>query len=93
MAAQVLSAARSTLNDFWPLIEFWEDKVKRHMRIVHDFFNPVVKAALDKKSLSKEAPPEDHENVTLLDDLVNQIDGMHFVFFSIRYLNVGCQIL
>jgi hypothetical protein len=82
MAAQVLSAARSVLNNFWPLTEFWEDKVKKHMRIVHDFVNPVVKAALTKKRRSKESPPEGTENVTLLDDLVNQTDGIHLVSFS-----------
>jgi hypothetical protein len=92
MAAQVASASRLRLANLWPLIEIWEDKVKKHMRIVHDFVDPVVKAALHKKRRSKESPLEATENVTLLDDLVNQTDGMHLVFLFIGFLNVS-QIL
>jgi hypothetical protein len=51
------------------------------IRIVHNFVDPIVKAALKKKKRSKESPLKGTENVTLLEDLVNQTDGMHLVFF------------
>jgi hypothetical protein len=85
MAAQVAASIRPLLNNFWPLTEIWEDKVKKQMRIVYDFVDPVVKAALEKKRLNASIP-DDEENVTLLDDLVKQTDGMHSVIVSIGSL-------
>ena len=61
----------------WPLAEFWEDKLKKPMGIVHDFINPIVAQAIQKKrdaeanSKSLEKDPDDE---TLLENLVNSTE-------------------
>ena len=47
--AQNTLAFRMRLGMHWPLAEFWEDKLKKPMRFVHDFINPIVAQAIKRK--------------------------------------------
>ncbi|KAG8996915.1 hypothetical protein FRB94_011016 [Tulasnella sp. JGI-2019a] len=60
----------------WPLFEFWDDEVKRHMEPIYSYIEPIVQRALDEGAANgtlqgrdTEEGPEDHE--TLLDHLVS----------------------
>jgi len=67
--AQVATAARSRLGQFWPLAEFWENKVEKEMQTVFDYVDPIVKRALEAKM---EGEGEDE---TLLEHLIKLTDG------------------
>ncbi|KAG1740348.1 cytochrome P450 [Suillus lakei] len=77
--AQVFSALRGTVGAFWRMSEFWEDKVKKHMKVCHSFIDPILTVALEKKkaldndrSLTSNAQDKEvQEGDTLLDHLVN----------------------
>lgn len=74
--AQVASAARSRLGLFWPLLEFWEDKVEKEIQTVFDYVDPIVRRALETKK-AKELPEVqgEDEDETLLEHLVRLTDG------------------
>jgi hypothetical protein len=86
--AQVVTAVRSFWADSWPLAEFWEDKTKKHMKIVHGFIEPILKEAVERKRASgrggETRDPKDDievkEDETFLDHLVNYTEGMHASF-------------
>ena len=74
--AQVASAARSRFGDFWPLIEFWEDKVEKEIQTVFDYVDPIVKRALETKGTEEPSNMQDEdEDETLLEHLVKLTDG------------------
>jgi len=75
--AQVASAARSRLGQFWPLFEFWEDKVEKEIQTVFDYVDPIVKRALETKKVKElsEVEPGEDEDETLLEHLVKLTDG------------------
>jgi len=78
LEAQVETSSRQRAGVNWPLFEFWSDRVKKHMRVCHEFIDPILQEALSKKKAMKEAglAPEKNdkevvEGQTLLDHLVN----------------------
>jgi hypothetical protein len=74
--AQVASGARSRFGTFWPLVEFWEDKVEKEIQTVFDYVDPIVKRALETKKVKElfEVESED-EDETLLEHLIKLTDG------------------
>ena len=60
---------------FWPLVEFWEDIVTKDKKIINEFIDPLVHAALEKKKAAKGIYEIDRNDSTLLDHLVHQTDG------------------
>ena len=74
--AQVASAARSRFGQFWPLIEFWENKVEKEIQTVFDYVDPIVKRALETKKVKELSKVEgEDEDETLLEHLVKLTDG------------------
>ena len=65
---------RAVYPEIWPLIEFWEDTVATQRGITHEFIDPIIHAALEKRKTAKEMGGI-LEEVTLLDHLVQQTDG------------------
>lgn len=64
----------------WPLFEFWGDEVERHMKPIHEYFEPILQRALAQgaekgtiEGKDVEEGPEEHE--TLLDHLVSVTSG------------------
>ena len=76
--AQVASAARSRFGYFWPLVEFWENKVEKEIQAVFDYIDPIVKCALETKKVKELSKVEgEDEDETLLEHLVKLTDGEH----------------
>ncbi|KAK2462353.1 hypothetical protein APHAL10511_005659 [Amanita phalloides] len=80
--AQRFVAFRSRWGVYWPLTEFWGDKVKQKMVAVNAFLMPILAEAVRKKkelgdfSQDKKAngDREVKEGETLLDHLINYTD-------------------
>ena len=74
--SQIASAARSRFSRFWPLFEFWEDKVESEIQTVFDYVDPIVKRALEarkEKELSQVEGGDEDE--TLLEHMARLTDG------------------
>ncbi|KAG1731772.1 cytochrome P450 [Suillus lakei] len=77
--AQVFTIPRGTIGAVWRVLEFWEDKVKKHMKVCHSFIDPILTEALEKKkalgnnrSLTSSAQDKEvQEGDALIDHLVN----------------------
>ena len=65
---------RVIYEEFWPLAEFWEDTVATQREITHEFIDPIIYAALEKRKTAKQTD-EIQKEATLLDHLVQQTDG------------------
>ncbi|EMD32739.1 hypothetical protein CERSUDRAFT_118474 [Gelatoporia subvermispora B] len=76
MNAQLATAMRSRFLDAWPLFEFWEDKVAKHMGTVDAFVDPIVQDALAKHQAKGgvNASKEPADDETLLGHLINMTD-------------------
>lgn len=81
LQAQKVTSYRVYAGGFWRLLEFWSDRVKTHMQVCYKFIDPILKEALEKKSLRQATSEkslndsEDLEGETLLDHLVNHTEG------------------
>ena len=65
---------RVIYGEFWRLMDFWEDTVATQMEITHEFIDPIIHAALERRKVAKELDEVQDEG-TLLDHLVKQTDG------------------
>ena len=76
---QVRSALRYSLGTEWPLgAEFWADKVSPMRKVMDEFAEPLLNAALDRRDerLAKGSGKERQDEATnLLDHLVDQTQG------------------
>jgi hypothetical protein len=77
---QLLSALRARRGAIWPLMEFWEDKVKPHRTIINEFIEPVLAEALarraavgSKRYAERENADDDREPMIM--HLLNHIQG------------------
>ena len=78
---QVLTVARSSLGKDWPLLEFWSDKVAPLRKVIDNFTEPLMEAALAKRNLelSKGVDVKDNdENDNLLAHLVRHTQGKQY---------------
>ncbi|RPD74231.1 cytochrome P450 [Lentinus tigrinus ALCF2SS1-7] len=67
--AQLASSKRGRFQDWWPLVEFWHDKVEAQKSTIDKFIAPILTDALQKKT---NKGPED-EKVTDEDTLLSQL--------------------
>ena len=75
--AQNAMAFRMRYGVHWPLAEFWEDKLKKPMNVVHDFINPIVAQAIQRKrdaEANSTGLEKDRDDETLLENLVNSTE-------------------
>jgi len=75
--AQNVVAFRMRFGVHWPLAEFWEDKLKKPMSVVHDFINPIVTQAIQRKrnaEVNSKGLEKDRDDETLLENLVNSTE-------------------
>lgn len=66
---------RAIYEEFWPLVDFWEDTVATQREITHRFIDPIIHAALEKSKAAEGVHGTSKEEGTLLDHLVQQTDG------------------
>lgn len=78
MNAQYIIAARSDIGDLWPLLEIFENKTDKPMKVVNAYLEPILKEAIEKQKmlLQDKKTEEGEENQTLLDHLVRDTSGM-----------------
>ncbi|PPQ73503.1 hypothetical protein CVT24_007649 [Panaeolus cyanescens] len=74
--AQSVTSFRMRFGVHWPLTEFWHDKIKEPMKVVHDFIDPIVAQAIERKRELKAVAQEeqDKDDETLLENLVNSTE-------------------
>lgn len=74
--AQPITAFRMRFGVHWPLTEFWKDKLKQPMQVVHDFIDPIVAEAIKRKRemAAQDLMSKDKEDETLLENLVNSTE-------------------
>jgi cytochrome P450 len=75
--AQNIIAFRMRFGLHWPLAEFWEDKLRKPMGVVHDFINPIVAQAIQRKrdgETKLKGLERDADDETLLGNLVNSTE-------------------
>ena len=75
MEALIISANRPRSLIPWPLLEPFEDKVMKHIKVIDKYLDPILKAALARKRVD-ESETGISEDDTLLSHLVNLTDGM-----------------
>ncbi|KAI0775623.1 cytochrome P450 [Trametes elegans] len=75
------TAIRGRFLQSWPLFEFWGDRVKRYLRAVDDFIDPIVDEALKIKAekvnagiVENEGKDQVRDDETLLEHLVKFTD-------------------
>jgi len=73
--AQENALPRGFYGKLWRLVDFWEDVVARDRETAHEFIDPLIQAALEKKRAAKGVYEVNLEDSTLLDHLVHQTDG------------------
>ncbi|KAG8981569.1 hypothetical protein FRB90_007160, partial [Tulasnella sp. 427] len=73
-AALSVVGKRLYAGALWRWFEFFEDKTRPHMKVIHDYLDPIVNDALKKREEKeleeREEKEEQEEGNTLLEDLV-----------------------
>ncbi|KAF9443684.1 cytochrome P450 [Macrolepiota fuliginosa MF-IS2] len=78
--AQRLTSLRMRRGGFWPLMEFWKDKVEEQMCVVRGFIEPIVADAVEGRRRERErgegelGDKEVKEGESLLEHLVKLTD-------------------
>ena len=76
------------MGHYWPLGEFWADKLRLLRKAVDDFFEPVLVDALERRSRTTAAsdPEKDGKDfVSLLDRLVQITDGTRLFIQHVKH--------
>ena len=79
---------RGFYRKFWPLFEFWEDRITKEKNVIWKFIDPLIRAALEKKKAAKGVSEVDRDDGTLLDYLVQQTDGTRSPCYSVAIRQV-----
>ncbi|KAG8218218.1 cytochrome P450 [Butyriboletus roseoflavus] len=76
--AQIATASRAQYGSSWRFAKFWQDQVQKHMKVCHEFIDPLIADAIAKKHEQrrlgvdgKDSTGEVEEGETLLAHLVN----------------------
>ncbi|KAJ7758386.1 cytochrome P450 [Mycena metata] len=57
LEAQNITAVRIRYTSFWPLAEFWCDKIEAPMRTVEQFLDPILEGVIAKRRAARSTPP------------------------------------
>ncbi|KAJ7023596.1 cytochrome P450 [Mycena alexandri] len=87
LEAQDITALRVRYTSFWPLAEFWHDKIKEPMRTVEQFLDPILEGVIAKRREARSTPPSpitstspgiksSTEPETLLEHLIEYTDDV-----------------
>ena len=74
--AQLASAKRGRFQDWWPLAEFWHDKVEAQKSTIDKFIAPILTNALQQKARNASVEEKVTDEDTLLSQLLKVTDGM-----------------
>ncbi|KAJ7625772.1 cytochrome P450 monooxygenase pc-3 [Roridomyces roridus] len=67
-SAMTIISERESMGKIWPLFEMFEDKTARPMKVINEFLEPVVRAAVEKNRVDEKN--EEEEASSLLDDML-----------------------
>lgn len=76
--AQNVLALRTRLGDLWPVYEFFGDKTKGAVKVIHSYIEPILRDALSRKNLNMEEN-KDTMPETLLDHLIQITDDLKLI--------------
>lgn len=81
-SAQVLITRRMAMGPYgWAMAEFFNDSVKKHMRVVNSYLEPLVREAVQRrKNLKLEEKGGKQEYESFLDHLADSTSGMSVLF-------------
>ncbi|KAF7303478.1 Cytochrome P450 monooxygenase [Mycena indigotica] len=74
--AMLRISEREVLGRIWPLFEIMGDKTKPAMKVISEYLDPVIAAAVEKKRLGKvqDQTEEDRDGMSLLTEMLEQTD-------------------
>ncbi|KAG9046266.1 hypothetical protein FS837_004763 [Tulasnella sp. UAMH 9824] len=80
-SAQVLTTKRLAMGPYgWAMAEFFNDSVKKHVRVVNSYLEPLVRDAVqERKSLKPEEKGEKHEYESFLDNLADSTGDVQLI--------------
>ncbi|TDL26691.1 cytochrome P450 monooxygenase pc-2 [Rickenella mellea] len=80
--AMYVVSRRARIGPIWPLLEIFNDKSRRSMKVIERFLDPIIRHALERKRLmvgdgeGREKSGEIGDDETLLDHLVKSTEDM-----------------
>jgi hypothetical protein len=83
MEGQRVANLRTRYGLAWPLVEFWQDKVKPHRKVVDQFIEPIlVETLATRAAIGSEADSKDgvEDEGVLLNHLINHTKGFCILF-------------
>ncbi|EKM52294.1 uncharacterized protein PHACADRAFT_198361 [Phanerochaete carnosa HHB-10118-sp] len=88
--AQVQTARRLRYGRFWPLFEFWRNRVREHVNVIESFLEPVIESVvLREKHHPRSAECQDEE--TLLEYLTRLTDDQRLIKDQTMNLLIGAR--
>ena len=80
---QIAAITRLRLGPIWPLFEIFHDSMKRPMKVINEYIQPIIEEALKKKDTIRQVKGDTAtQPETLLDHLISSTDGMHVFFID-----------
>ncbi|KAJ6545157.1 cytochrome P450 [Mycena capillaripes] len=94
LEAQDVTAVRIRFTKFWPLAEFWHDKIKEPMRVVERFLDPILEGVVAKRRAAKAASSDSGDKTpaepeTLLEYLVEYTDDVKMLRAELLNISVA----
>ncbi|KAJ6563339.1 cytochrome P450 [Mycena vulgaris] len=98
--AQLISSRRFPSGASWPLLEFWNDKLKGSMAVIHAFLDPILDEAVARKQSNGVEKPTDvegdisddrevQEGETLVEHLLNYTEDRTMLRDEILNISVA----
>ena len=78
----VLTANRARYGRAWPLLEFREDKLLKHKRVIDSFLEPIIEENLRRRAEKGHSEKDCKEDENLLEYLTRWTDSEVFPFCS-----------
>ncbi|KAJ7131724.1 cytochrome P450 monooxygenase pc-1 [Mycena crocata] len=79
-AAMLRISQRQVLGRIWPMFEIFGDQTADAMKVINDYLEPVIHAALEKRlAKPKEKTDENEEESSLLDDMLNTTSDLQLL--------------
>ncbi|KAF8301042.1 cytochrome P450 [Clavulina sp. PMI_390] len=88
-AAMEEMSARVYMGKHWPLFNITKDRMTEHMSKVYAYVDPMIIAALERRSALSEDRKEDLDHMTFLDHVVRETDDLSVIRDSLMNLLVA----
>lgn len=83
MGIQMLIRRRTTLGDYWPLLELFKDKSEGNKKVIRSWVDPLVARAVQiQKEMKQKGQSVDPDDCTFLEYLATKTEGSHLPLCS-----------